>query len=190
MKLTYIKFDPLNEKELLSKWLSSQEWDFHVNSKTTPEKILTLIDEGNFTGEENQTFWIRNEQNLSVGLIKLFEMDDLEDGDGSPLFDLRILKEYQGKKIGQAAVEWLTNYLFQNWSKLNRIEGTTRADNFSMRKVFVKCGYVKEGHYRQAWPTTNGELKDTVRYTILRNDWLTKTTTPVNWNDDNHSMTI
>lgn len=181
MKLSYIKFDPLSEKEILSKWLSSQEWDFHVNSQTTPEKVLTLIEEGNFTGEENQTFWIRNEQNLPVGLIRLFEMDDLEDG--SPLFDLRILKEYQGQKIGESAVNWLTDYLFKNWSTLNRIEGTTRVDNFPMRKVFIKCGYVKEGHYRQSWPSTNGELKDTVRYAVLRTDWITKTNTPVPWND-------
>lgn len=182
MKLSYTMFDPLSEKELLSTWLSSQEWDFHVNSKITPEKVLALIEDGSFTGEENQTFWIRNEENLAVGLIRLFEMDDLEDG--SPLFDLRILKLYQGQKIGELAVNWLTHYLFQNWSSLNRIEGTTRVDNFPMRKVFKKCGYVKEGHYRQSWPDAFGELKDTVRYAILRNDWITKKPTSVNWSDD------
>lgn len=175
-------FNPLSEKELLSSWLSSQEWNFHVNSKTTPEKVLALIEEGSFTGEENQTFWINNEENLPVGLIRLFEMDDLEDG--SPLFDLRVLKEYQGQNIGESAVNWLTSYLFKNWSSLNRIEGTTRVDNFPMRKVFKKCGYVKEGHYRQSWPSANGELKDTVRYAILRNDWISKKATWVNWNDD------
>ncbi|MEA9357005.1 GNAT family protein [Bacteriovorax sp. PP10] len=182
MKLSYKLFDPSSDKELLSNWLSSQEWDFHVNSKTTPEKVMKLIEEGSFTGEENQTFWIRNEQNLSIGLIRLFEMDDLEDG--SPLFDLRILNEYRGQKVGETAVNWLTHYLFQNWSSLNRIEGTTRVDNFPMRKVFTKCGYVKEGHYRQSWPNAIGELKDTVRYAILRTDWISKTSTPVNWNDD------
>ena len=108
-------------------------------------------------------------------------MDDLDEG--SPLFDIRILKDFQGKGIGQAAVKWLTSYLFEGWPSLNRIEGTTRVDNTSMRKVFHNCGYVKEGHYRKSWPAENGLLQDTVRYSILRADWKSGKPTPVNWAD-------
>jgi hypothetical protein len=53
-----------------------------------------------------------------------------------------------------------------------------------MRKVFLQCGYVKEGHIRKSWPSENGYKLDTVIYGILREDWLYKTITPVNWDDE------
>lgn len=61
--------------------------------------------------------------------------------------------------------------------------GTTRADNHAMRRVFTKSGYVKECHYRDAWPAGD-RVYDSVGYAILRRDWETGTTTPVNWADE------
>ena len=118
-----------------------------------------------------------------IGIIRLFDLDDIADGDGAPLFDIRISKDYQGKGFGKQAVEWLTTYLFESYPKLNRIEATTRADNFSMRKVLKNCFFLKEGHYRASWPSQDGRLIDTARYAILRNDWIKKSSTPLEWND-------
>jgi RimJ/RimL family protein N-acetyltransferase len=180
MKITYEKFIPETESELLAKLLSSQAWPFHVRAVVSFDEAMKAIKEGHFSGEENQTFWIVNNESEKMGVLKLFEMDDLEDG--SPLFDLRILNVFQGQGLGQAAVTWLTEYIFTNYPP-NRIEGTTRADNLSMRKVFQKCGYAKEGHYRQSWPAANGKLIDTVRYAILKKDWQSGEQTIVNWNE-------
>jgi RimJ/RimL family protein N-acetyltransferase len=53
-----------------------------------------------------------------------------------------------------------------------------------MRKIFKSCGYVKEGHYRKDWSSSNGRSFDTVKYGILREDWMSGTITPVPWNDE------
>ncbi len=53
-----------------------------------------------------------------------------------------------------------------------------------MRKTFRRCGYLKEGHYRKDWMSSTGEKFDTVKYGILRDDWLTGKSTPVDWNDE------
>ena len=53
-----------------------------------------------------------------------------------------------------------------------------------MRRIFRACGFVKEGHYRKDWPGPSGAFYDTVKYGILREDWETAKTTPVNWNDE------
>jgi RimJ/RimL family protein N-acetyltransferase len=66
---------------------------------------------------------------------------------------------------------------------LRRFEGQTREDNIAMRKVFVRSGWVKEAHYRQAWPVDGSEPKASIAYGILRCDWETGTTTPVDWDD-------
>ncbi len=53
-----------------------------------------------------------------------------------------------------------------------------------MRRTFVTCGYVKEAHYRQAWPSPGGTVYDAVGYAILRTDWQAGTTTPPDWDDE------
>lgn len=179
MEISFKQFELQSDSDDLANLIASQTWPFHVHSNVSKEQILESIQEGNYTGASNQTFWIISNKSERIGIIKLFEMEDLEDG--TPLFDLRILNQFQGKEIGKSAVKWLTKYLFEGWSSLNRIEGTTRIDNIAMRKIFQSCGYLKEGHYRNSWPAENGIFKDTVRYAILRNDWQSGNSTPVNW---------
>ena len=94
------------------------------------------------------------------GFIRLFDLDDVDDD--YPLFDLRIRAAYRGRGLGKCAVQWLMKYLFERYPQLDRIVGTTRVDNSSMRKTFRFCGYVKEGHFRKDWSTSNGDCFDTV----------------------------
>jgi RimJ/RimL family protein N-acetyltransferase len=55
-----------------------------------------------------------------------------------------------------------------------------------MRKTFRAAGFVKEAHYRQAWPDDRGVNHDAVAYAILRHDWSTGQQTPVCWDDESH----
>lgn len=81
-------------------------------------------------------------------------------------------------------MRWLTSYLFTEFPGIRRIEGTTRQDNHAMRRTFRRCGYVKEAHYRQAWPAPGGRVYDAVGYAILRSDWQSGTITPPEWDDE------
>lgn len=182
MKMT---FEPISiplDKDHLVRFLTGEEWPFHVNNRLTEEKVLGMIAEGTFDGSNNESFWILDDLKNQIGFIRLFDLDDIEDG--YPLFDLRIRTEYRGRGLGKAAVQWLTKYLFEKHPKLERIVGTTRADNVSMRKIFRTSRYVKEGHFRKDWSSSNGKCFDTVKYGILREDWVSGTTTPVQWNDE------
>ncbi len=181
MKLSFQLLSLPAEREMLADSLSSHPWPYHSDSQIKREDVLRKIDKGAFSSPDTQWFWIIASSDKRVGLIKLFDLDDVEDG--SPLFDLRIHPEFRGQGIGKQAVTWLTRYLFETFPTLERIEGTTRADNIAMRKVFVRCGYAKEGHIRKSWSGEDGKKYDTVIYGILLEDWLNKTVTPVNWND-------
>ncbi len=182
MQLSFPKIELPADREQLVRWLSSETWPFHISEQLSREVVLGWIQDGIFTGTDRQTFWIVADSNQRVGLIRLFDLDDIEDG--YPFFDLRIKAAYREQGIGQQALQWLTRYLFETWPQLKRIAGTTREDNLSMRHVFRKCGYVKEGHFRKDWPTAEGQRYDTIQYAILREDWVNQTVTPVNWNDD------
>ncbi|MEQ8192622.1 MAG: GNAT family protein, partial [Candidatus Eremiobacterota bacterium] len=96
---------------------------------------------------------------------------------------IRISSSYQGKGIGEKGVKWLTEYVFKTYSHIMRIEGYTREDNLAMRKVFEKCGYIKEAHHRKSWPGQENVYFDSVGYCILREDWEENKITPVKWDD-------
>jgi hypothetical protein len=54
-----------------------------------------------------------------------------------------------------------------------------------MRHTFLSCGYVKESHYRDGWPSVeDGNVHDGVGYAILRRDWVSGTTTLPDWDDE------
>jgi RimJ/RimL family protein N-acetyltransferase len=97
--------------------------------------------------------------------------------DPSPMFDLRIKAEVRNRGYGGATVAWLTRHVFTEQTSTHRIEATTRQDNWAMRRVLRRCGYVKEAHYREAWEATGGLTYDAVGYAILRRDWASGTVT-------------
>jgi RimJ/RimL family protein N-acetyltransferase len=86
-----------------------------------------------------------------------------------------------GRRARTAAVRWLSGEVFGGWPGVNRIEAQTRRDNRAMRVVLRRCGYVKEAHYRRAWPAEDSVVHDGIGYALLRDDWERWTTTPVDW---------
>ena len=101
------------------------------------------------------------------------------------MFDLRIRARYRRRGLGVQAVRWLTGYLFAEFPDIRRIEANTRKDNIAMRRTLLSCGYVKEAHYRDAWPSfENATVYDGVGYAMLRRDWDSGTTTLPEWDDE------
>lgn len=153
------------DRELLADWLSSDSWPFHGQPNPSHESVLAGFDNGQYSNEETKTFWILQDSQ-PVGLLRLFELGDL-----TPRFDLRIGSANRGQGLGREALNWLTQYVFSTQPDARRLEGQTREDNHAMQHLFVSCGYVKEAHYREAWPTPDGRFLDAVGFAILRSDW-------------------
>jgi RimJ/RimL family protein N-acetyltransferase len=182
MKISFQLMQLPAEQDRLVKFLVSERWPFHVNTDLSQEKVMEMIGDGLFTGTNHECHWIFDATNHEIGFIRLMDLEDI--GDGYPLFDLRLCAAFRGKGIGREALRWILQYMFTKWPKLDRIAGTTRVDNAPMRRTFRSCGFVKEGHYRKDWPGASGVFYDTVKYGILREDWESGRTTPVNWNDE------
>lgn len=159
------------DADALLDFLTAEEWPFHVMSKVDPGQVRDGIARGVY----DDAFWMVDD-GARIGLVRLFDLDD-----GTPMFDLRISSAARSRGAGTVAVRWLTEHVFTNHD-VNRVEATTRDDNHAMRRVFLKAGYVKECHYREAWPARD-RPHDSIGYAILRRDWETGTTTPVNWAD-------
>lgn len=176
MDIHFLEFQ--DEIDLLIDFLTADTWNFHAVPNPSPESIREKYEDEGYTGEDCKTFWLIADGGIRVGLLRLYDLQDT-----IPVFDIRILSRYRGMGIGETAVRWLVDYLFCTLPDADRIESYTRQDNYAMRCVFRKCGFLKEAHHRNAWPGQDGMRYDSIGYGITKEDWESGGITPVNWND-------
>ncbi|HEY4579347.1 MAG TPA: GNAT family N-acetyltransferase [Savagea sp.] len=167
------------EVEQLIHFMTTNTWPFHVEENPERQLIEKTIEEGSYESDDVKTFWVIDEEQNKVGIVKLYDLLD-----EIPIFDLRIADEQRGKGYGPVALSLLTDYVFHLPDEKIRLEGHTRQDNLAMRKTFERAGFVKEAHLRNAWlsPKEN-RYYDAVTYGMTRQDYFEKKTTPVAWED-------
>jgi RimJ/RimL family protein N-acetyltransferase len=176
--ITLVRLDDRgSDRPQLAEFLTVNEFPFHLTQRPARPDVEGWIDGGRFGGPDHASYWI----DAGRGRIGLVVLQDL--ADNAPLFDLRLATEHRGKGYGADVLKTVTTHVFTTLPAVNRFEGQTREDNIAMRKTFVRAGFVKEAHYREAWPVENGPPVASVAYGIPRRDWHTGRTTPVNWND-------
>lgn len=84
-----------------------------------------------------------------------------------------ISEKYQGTGINGHVKNLLFKYLFTK-TKVLRIEFKTDVLNIPARKGMQKAGLVEEGILRSHTLMTNNRRRDTIYYSILKNEWETK----------------
>ncbi|QNL22978.1 GNAT family N-acetyltransferase [Hyphobacterium sp. CCMP332] len=82
-----------------------------------------------------------------------------------------ISKDYQGTGINGHVKKLLFKYLFEETDTL-RIEFKTDVLNIPARKGMEKVGLVKEGVLRSHTLMTNNRRRDTLYYSILKDEWI------------------
>ncbi|MFT4110014.1 GNAT family N-acetyltransferase [Propionicimonas sp.] len=179
--IAFAPFDPEVEVEDLAAFLASNTFPFHGRPSVTEQGARALVLEGRYWSDGSAGYWVLAD-GVRVGIAVLEDLEDIADG-GAPLFDLRLDQQYRGRGLGEPVLRALTSMVFRTYPTLRRFEGQTRDDNVAMRRVFVRAGWVKEAHYREAWPVEGFEPKASIAYGILRRDWESGTTTPVPWDD-------
>lgn len=161
-----LAFEPFvaDDVDALASWLASEPWPFHgLRQQWTEEEVVAAVSSGEFTGV-NRSMWVRADD-TRVGLLRFRWLDET-----SPDVDLRVLARYRGRGVGSAMLEWAAAFVFTETER-HRLGGETRADNLAMRRVFERCGWTREAHYRASWPDGRGGWADSLGYAILRDDW-------------------
>ncbi|MPQ99706.1 GNAT family N-acetyltransferase [Modestobacter sp. I12A-02628] len=166
------------DADALVGFLTGEPWPFHAGVRPGAADVRARIAAGAFTGPDVETYWLSRPAAPRAGLLRLFDL-----GDDTAEFDLRVRAAHRGSGLGTEAVGWLVGQVFDHHA-CTRVEAMTRVDNVAMRRVLVRCGWVKEAHHRRAWPTADGSAVDAVAYAVLRQDRADGTTTPVHWDDE------
>ncbi|WP_425862707.1 GNAT family N-acetyltransferase [Arthrobacter sp. TWP1-1] len=177
MAIEFVSMTPADTDDVVT-FLSSNRFPFHVQAAPEARDIRKSIEDGRFWNADTQGYWVVD-GGIRIGLAAL---EDLQD-EGAPLFDLRLEESSRGKGIGLAVVRALCNLVFTSMPEAMRLEGQTREDNIAMRKTFIRAGFLKEAHYRLAWPTNDGGHVASIAYAILRQDWESGTVTEFEWED-------
>jgi RimJ/RimL family protein N-acetyltransferase len=177
--ISLTRLDPTGaDREQLLEFMTTNEFPFHVVPRPTRAQVEEWIGEGAYRDEDNDSFWVDHDELGRIGFLRL---EDLSDPD--PVFDLRLGERFRGRGLGVEALRAVTAHVYTTMPERNRFEGQTREDNIAMRRVFLRCGFVKEAHYREGWPVDGGPPVASVAYGILRRDWETGTVTPFVWED-------
>ncbi len=179
MAIAFTRLDPTGEDhDALVEFMTRNEFPFHGRPRPTVADVETAISEGAYRDEENDSFWIDHSELERIGF---FRLEDLSDD--APLFDLRLDTLLRGRGLGVQILRSATNHVFSTMPNVNRFEGQTREDNIAMRRTFLRCGWLKEAHYREGWPVDGGAPVASVAYSIIRRDWETGQTTTFIWED-------
>ncbi|MCC3289881.1 GNAT family N-acetyltransferase [Arthrobacter sp. zg-Y1110] len=176
MTITFRRMTP-DDASAVTAFLTANRFPFHVNPAPCESSANKRVAEGHFWSKESQGYWVQH-GGKDIGLAVL---EDLEDD--NPVFDLRLAESHRGRGLGVDVVRALCRLAFTELPQIVRFEGQTREDNIAMRKTFLRAGFVKEAHYRQAWPTADGTRLASVAYAILRSDWENNTVTPLDFDD-------
>ncbi len=171
--------DPTDERDraTIVAFLTTNRFPFHVTPEPTREGVDRRFDDGDFAAPSHAVSGVV----VDGAVVGLVVLDDLDDGE--PLIDVRLAEAVRGRGIGTALVRVLADHVFAAFPDVERIEAQTRDDNTAMRRVLVRNGWVKEAHYRRAWPVTGSGPRDSIGYGLLREDHRSGTTTPVVWDD-------
>lgn len=191
IRFTHLRPENPDDAREIVTFISSNTYPFHMRARPSPEQVQdNLAEDAYGHGPEHyendaaaeQTdhrgWWVETVGGERLGLVVLEDLTD-----GAPLFDLRLADEHRGKGWGAPVLRALTTLVFETYPDVDRFEGQTREDNIAMRKVFLRCGFIKEAHYRRGWPVEGAEPVASVAYAILRQDWASGTTTTFEWED-------
>ncbi|WP_430592311.1 GNAT family N-acetyltransferase [Humidisolicoccus flavus] len=170
-----------DEHDALVGFLTSNHFPFHMRPNPSRESVEERIKDGDFVLPVAETFWIKDANANTIGIVLYEDLEDLPEG--SPVFDLRLDESVRGQGLGTAILRAVTDEAFRRYPTITRFEGQTREDNIAMRRVFLRSGFLKEAHYRQGWPVENGEPLASVAYAMLRQDWESGKTTTFVWED-------
>lgn len=179
--ITFTEIDPPRDADEIVAFLVRNSFPFHGRASYTEEQARKSVADGRFRSDDHLGFWI-DVDGQRTGLVVLDDLEDVADG-GNPVFDLRLADEFRGRAWGAPILQELTTLVFTRFPATNRFEGQTREDNIAMRKVMLRSGFIKEAHYRDAWPVEGSAPMASVAYAILRRDWESGTTTTFVWED-------
>jgi len=170
VKLRLLEKDDLNDFSQISN--DSSIWEYFTSDLNSEENVKNWIDEAltQFTAKSRYPFTIidkilkRTAGSTSFGN---FSKRDSRIEIGWTWLG----KKFQGSGINKQCKFLMLQYAFESLN-LERVEFKTDVLNLQARKALKKIGAVEEGVLRSHTLMIHNRRRDTIYYSILKNEWL------------------
>ncbi len=159
----------IEEKDLvvLKEMVNDPEFEYKVVGYSFPiSDFQQKIWFENISKNNNCLKLIIEYEDKAVGLATI---DDIDWKNRTASHGMKLIKEAQGKGIGKDVVMTICDYAFYEL-QLNRLEGGMLETNIPSLKLYEKCGWKKEGIFRQ-YVYKNGKYLDYYPVAILKQDY-------------------
>ncbi len=166
---------PLREsdfEEMLSLTSDPKVWDYFTSNLSDPESLRKWINTAVAAIEKKERMAfavIRKETNKIIGSSSLGSYSER---------DKRIeigwtwmSERARGTGLNQSVKKLLLKYCFEELG-LERVEAKTDVLNIGARKGLERSGFTEEGVLRSHTLLANGRRRDSIYYSVLRNEWL------------------
>ena len=174
LKGNIVRLKPLSElhrEELCSAIFDGELWKLFVTLVPHPENIDTFLNQANSnyeTGDGLAFAIIEKSTNRVVGSTRYMKANitnkRLEIG-----FTF-LGKTWQKTKINTEAKYLLLTHAFETLG-MNRVELITDYLNSTSRQAILRLGAKEEGVLRDHMVMPNGRVRDSVLYSIIKNEW-------------------
>ncbi len=167
-----MKLNDFEQMKNLTK--NSQMW-YYFTSDLSNEKILKKwIESAVMDLKEHNSLPFTITDVITNEIIGATRIGNLSEADNRVEIGWTWISEkYQGTGINGHVKNLLFDFLF-NETKIFRIEFKTDVLNIPARKGMQKVGLVEEGVLRSHTLMTNNRRRDTIYYSLLRNEWENK----------------
>lgn len=153
--------------EILREMINDEEFEYKVVGYSFP---ISTIQQKKWYETVNE-----NKNNLKLVIeyegetVGLATIDEIDWKNRSAFHGMKLVKKVQGKGIGKDVVKTICNYAF-NELQLNRLEGGMLETNLPSLKLYEKCGWKKEGLFKQ-YVYKNGKYLDYFPVAILKEEF-------------------
>lgn len=169
-----VAFKTIDEQDsdLVFRWRNDKDLNNSILAPSFPytsEKAKNWIN--NCNRDENQLVFgivfIENEAKL-IGVIRLMFINWINRNAEIGIFIGE--KDYQNRGIGKETIQLILNYGFNDLN-LERIYLKVGVTNYQAIKLYINCGFFKEGTLRKHhW--SNGKYIDVIQLGILKSEFI------------------
>ena len=180
----YVKLRPMEKEDLIAFTELTEEesmWFYFTSDLSKPGELKKWVDTGisETANEKRVAFTIIDKANNRIAGSTSFGNISYTDK-RIEIGWTWLGKEYQGKGINDHVKFLMLKYCFEN-NDFERVEFKTDILNVAARNALKRIGAIEEGTLRSHTLMTHKRRRDTVYYSILRDEWEgIKTTSKIN----------
>jgi N-acetyltransferase len=168
-----VRLVPINLDHLDGLWEAAKPdeiWTYMATTVRSKEEMEQMITTAILKRDKglDYTFTVMNHENKIIGSTRY--LDILPENKSLEIGSTWYHPDYWRTRVNTECKHLLLGNAFESW-KFRRVQLKTDSRNLRSQKAIERIGAVKEGTLRKDRKISGGYVRDTVFYSILKEEW-------------------